>query len=207
MNNVCIAVPTQSGNIYFELALRLIQWSSQKTIPVEIMFQPFSSPVDHARNDIVRRFLLTKCTHLLMIDDDIVPPYETLERLLFHDKEIVAAVCPLIGPDNTGRLVTTLNVFSKQQNGMYIPWLDASPSIHEVDAAGTGCIMIRREVLTSMQAPFMTLYEDTGLKWQGEDINFCEEAKNLGAQIFADFKLKCKHIKACNLLEIYDQTK
>jgi len=204
MNKVCIAIPTKDGNIYFELALRLIQWSSQKTIPVQLMFQPFSSPIDHARNDIVRRFLDTDCTHLMMIDDDIVPPLEALERLLFHDQDIIGAICPLIGPDKHGGLRVSWNAYGKDK-GIYDDIEDdCDAGLLPVDAVGTGCIMIKRHVFEDGKLLFKTVFDDTGIKWQGEDINFCEEAKNLGAHVFADFKLKCKHIKSCNLLELYD---
>jgi hypothetical protein len=204
MNKVCIAIPTKSGNLYFELALRLMEWASQETIPVQIIYQPFCSPVDHARNDILRRFMKTDCTHLMMIDDDVVPPVDALERLLFHDKEIVAAVCPIIAPDKNGELSGSFNAYS-YKDAEYIPILDISPELHQVAAVGTGCIMIKKKFLIDSNLKFMTLYDDRGLKWQGEDINFCSEAENLGVHSYADFKLKCKHIKACNLLELYDQ--
>jgi len=203
-NKVCIAVPTRSGNIYFELAMRLMSWANQKTIPTMIMIEPFSAPVDHARNQIVKRFLSTDCTHLMMIDDDIVPPVDALERLLFHDKEIVAAACPMIGPDKKGKLVVSYNAYTMDENDISRPLLDGN-GLAEVDAVGTGCIMIKREVLENMHAvaPFLTRYDDaTGIKYMGEDIYFCKLASDMIIDIYSDFKLKCKHIKSCNLLEL-----
>ena len=200
MNKVCIAIPTRDGNIYFELALRLVQWTNQRDIPVELIFQPFSAPVDHARNDIVRRFMATKCTHLLMIDDDIVPPFEALERLVKHNKDIVAAICPLIGPNKKGEMITTWNAFYKTKNG-YAPW-GSCPGLQKVAAVGTGCIMIKRGVFDYC-CRFTTEYDkNTGIKTKGEDISFCDQVAEHGFKIFADFKLECKHIKACNLLEL-----
>lgn len=203
-NKVCIAIPARSGNIYFELAMRLVQWSNQKSIPVMIMYEPFSAPVDHARNRIVERFLSTDCTHLMMIDDDIVPPMDALERLLFHDKEIVAAACPMIGPDKKGNLVVSYNAYAMDEDNVSIPLIDASGLV-QCDAVGTGCIMIKRKVLENMHAiaPFLTRYnEKTGIKEMGEDIYFCKLASDMMIDIYSDFKLKCKHIKSCNLLEL-----
>lgn len=206
MNKVCIAIPTVDGNIYYGLAILLIKWASQKTIPVEILVQPFFSPVECARNEIVRRFLLSDCTHLLMIDDDIVPPEDTLERLLFHDKMIAGAVCPVVYPKN-GKLEFAFNAYHKENDGSYTPLINASSALHSVDAIGTGCTMFKREIFEHSKLLFQTLLDDTGKKWQGEDLNFCEEAKALDIEIFADFRLKCRHIKACDLLEIYDKIK
>lgn len=201
-NKVYISIPTKSGQVYFELMIRLLAWSHQQAIPVIINFGPFLAPIDHCRNTIVKKFLATDCTHLLMIDDDIVPPVETLERLLFHDKEIIGAVCPVIGPDKSGKLAISYNAYMGS-SGNYTQhnWPNSS-DLEEVSAIGTGCIMIKREVFTDGKLVFMTEYDEEGIKWTGEDISFCENAKNLGVKIYADYKLKCKHIKACNLLEI-----
>jgi hypothetical protein len=206
MNKVYISIPTKTGQVYFELMIRLLGWSHQSAIPVVINFEPFKAPIDHCRNTIVKKFLATDCTHLLMIDDDIVPPAATLERLLFHDKNIVGAVCPIIGPDKNGKLITGYNAYKADSNDKLMQHLcHNNSSLEEVDAIGTGCIMIKRSVFESMQntAPFLTKYDKkTGIKTMGEDIYFCHLANDMDIEIYADYKLKCKHIKACNLLEI-----
>ena len=201
MNKIYLAVPSRDGKIYFELSLRLTQWSNQNTIPVMVVYHPFLSPIDHARNVIVNDFLHTNCTHLMMVDDDIVPPVDALERLLFHDKDIVAAACPLISPDKKGELVTTMNAYNLDDNDKYAT-VD-STGLEKVDAVGTGCIMIKRNVFQNLKvAPFVTEYNADGIKYRGEDINFCYQAKLNSIDTYVDFKLKCKHIKQCNLLEL-----
>lgn len=199
MNKVYISIPTKSGQVYFELMMRLLKWTHQ-SIPVMINFEPFMAPIDHCRNTIVKKFLATDCTHLLMIDDDIVPPSDALERLLFHDKDICGAACPIIGPNEYKELEIKYNAYTKDSSG-YNAILKAGGMMY-VDAIGTGCIMIKRQVLENIDAPFMTEYDTEGLKMTGEDISFCERAKELQCEIFCDFKLKCKHIKQCNLLEL-----
>ena len=204
-NKVYISIPTKSGQVYFELMIRLLGWSHQ-SIPVVINFEPFQAPVDHCRNTIVKKFLATDCTHLMMIDDDIVPPAKSLERLLFHDKDIVGAVCPVIGPDKDNKLIKTYNAYMTDANDNLIQhaWPNSS-GLKEVAVVGTGCIMIKREVLAKMNvvAPFLTKYnKQTGIKTMGEDVAFCRLASDMGISIYADFKLKCKHLKSCNLLEL-----
>lgn len=201
MNKVYIAVPSESGQIYFELSLRLSQWSSQKTIQATVVYHPFLSPVDHARNVIVHDFLRTDYTHLMMVDDDIVPPVDALERLLFHNKDIVAAACPLIGPNKKGELTTTMNAYNLDVNDQYA--IVDSTGLQKVDAVGTGCMMIKREVFESMRvAPFVTEYNADGIKYRGEDLNFCYQANLNSINTYVDFNIKCKHIKRCNLLAL-----
>jgi hypothetical protein len=201
MNKVYIAVPTKSGNMYFELALTLLSWADQKTIPIMVHVEPFAAPIDHARNTIVQKFLGTSCTHLMMIDDDIVPPKDALERLLFHDRDIVAAVCPLIGPDNEGKLKVSYNAYD-MEGSIYVPKME-DKGLHEVDGVGTGCILIKREVLENIPYPFMTQYNEDGTKWLGEDLYFCREAKGVMAKVYADYSCECKHIKQVNLQELW----
>ena len=201
MNKIYIAIPSKNGQIYFELSLRLSQWSKQTAINTMVVYHPFLSPIDHARNTIVNDFFHTDCTHLMMVDDDIVPPVDTLERLLFHDKDIVAAACPLIGPNKDGELITTMNAYNLNAAQKYT--FIESTGLQKVDAVGTGCIMIKRKVLENMRVPpFMTEYNTDGIKYRGEDLNFCYQAKLNSIDTYVDFKLRCKHIKSCNLLEL-----
>ena len=201
MNKVYIAVPTESGQIFFELALRLSQWDNQTTIPATVVYHPFLMPIDHARNTIVHDFLLTDCTHLMMVDDDIVPPVDALERLLFHDKDIVAAACPLIGPNSDGDLITTMNAYNLNKKQAYT--IIESTGLRKVDAVGTGCMMVKREVFEKLRVPpFLTEYNVDGIKYRGEDLNFCNQASLEGFDTYVDFNLKCKHIKSCNLLKL-----
>ena len=201
MTKVYIAVPAIDGRIYFELSLLLSQWDNQQTIPATVVYHPFLSPIDHARNTIVNDFLHTDCSHLMMVDDDIVPPFEALERLLFHNKDIVAAACPLIGPNKEGDLITTMNAYNLNKDKEYI--IVESTGLQMVDAVGTGCMMIQREVFENMRvAPFVTEYNADGIKYRGEDLNFCYQAKLNGIDTYVDFNIKCKHIKPCNLLKL-----
>lgn len=200
-NKIYISIPTKTGQVYFELMVRLLEWSHQ-SIPVMINFKPFTAPIDHCRNIIVKKFLATDCTHLMMIDDDIVPPADSLERMLFHDKDIIGAPCPVIFPDKNHKLKIGYNVYMRGKNGLERQICTNSADLQAVTAIGTGQIMIKRKVLESIKAPFMTEYDNEGIKYRGEDISFCKKAKKLQYKIYCDFKLKCKHIKQCNLLEL-----
>jgi len=201
MTKIYIAIPSKDGKLFFELALRLTEWQLQRTIPVIVVYHPFLAPIDHARNTIVHDFLLTDCTHLMMVDDDIVPPFEALERLLFHGKDIIAAACPLIGPNRDGELITTMNAYDLDENKAFT--IVESTGLRKVAAVGTGCMMVKREVFETLRVPpFLTEYNVDGIKYRGEDLNFCHQAKLEGFDTYVDFNIKCKHMKPCNLLAL-----
>jgi hypothetical protein len=74
--NVLVAVPTM-GAMHPSLTATLLEWSRQ--FPPEQLSFYFTfkvSPVDRARNEIVRWFLANeaKFTHLLFVDSDTIPP-------------------------------------------------------------------------------------------------------------------------------------
>ena len=202
MTKIYVAIPSTDGKIYFELSLRLMDWYKQTKIPVVIVYHPFLAPIDHARNVIVSDFLRTDCTHLMMIDDDIVPTQDTLERLLVHDQLIVGAACPIVGPGDNNKLVTTTNAYNLDEDKRYTA-IKEGKGLQRVNAVGTGCMMIKREVFDRIPpAPFVTEYNSDGIKFRSEDLNFCFQAESSGIYIYVDFDIRCKHIKSCNILDI-----
>lgn len=66
-----------------------------------------------------------------------------------------------------------------------------------VDALATGCMLIKREVLEAIAAahpedprPWFKCHRNTA---GGEDFYFCEQAKAVGYQVWADFSVQCSH--------------
>lgn len=55
----------------------------------------------------------------------------------------------------------------------------------ECDATGTGAMIVKREVLEDIKAPFLDVFDDeTGKRTLGLDINFCHRAKKKGYRVF-----------------------
>ena len=68
----------------------------------------------------------------------------------------------------------------------------------EVDAVGTGLIMISRGVLEhdywkTHGGWFPNIYDKSGEKTLGLDINFCYRAKKLGFKVYSDTNCECQH--------------
>lgn len=62
----------------------------------------------------------------------------------------------------------------------------------EVDAVGTGCMLIHRSVLAAMEPPWFE-YRDAS---QSEDLEFCHRAQELGFQSHVDLSVICGHYKS-----------
>lgn len=107
--------------------------------------------IDTARNLIVEKTLEEPSyTHILFIDDDQVFPPETLNKLLSHNKNIVGAQI-FKRREMYEPCVYTL------RDSKYYPIL--VNRFIEVDAIGTGILLIKTEVFKKVKFPwFETIY-------------------------------------------------
>ncbi len=126
----------------------------------------------------------------------------------FHHKD-EAGICPLgwAHEDGTGTwyrpVVKEFAAFMKrhpeyeeEQPGVAVlPW--TPDALLTVDALATGCMLIKREVLAAIAAahpedkrPWFKCHENTA---GGEDFYFCEQARQVGYEVWADFSVQCAH--------------
>lgn len=119
-----------------------------------------SSVIHWARNFLLAELIKTKkpWTHVLFMDDDIVPPKDALVKLLSHKKDIVAGVCTKrIDPP----LPNIMHSYEKDGNlwfrGMRY-WQEGE--LIEVGGVGTGFILISRSALEQIaDVYFLASYE------------------------------------------------
>ena len=149
---------------------------------------PVAKPITNNRNTIVQKFLATDCDYLMMIDDDIVPPANILNLADFN----VDIITPLMFVKQKGMLIPLF--LTRNKDGIY----DAADylnkvGLQEVDATGTGCIIIKREVLENIKHPFENVYDEDGIKTLGNDFYFCQRAKKLGYKIWVHLDYVASH--------------
>ena len=175
-----------------ELALKLIRWC--KDSPYNIFIElTEETPISHCRNNIVKKFLASDNEYLLQIDEDIVPDRNPLE-LIELDKDIIVCPCPIY------QYKILWNVYNTDSKGFWIPVdLSKEKGIIEIDAAGTGCILIKRNVLEAIKAPFERIFNDDGTEKMGLDLSFSKKSKEKGFKLFASIEHKCSHYKTLDL--------
>lgn len=155
------------------------------------------------RNELVK-VARKDADYVLFIDDDIVIEPDAIERMLAHGKDIVAGTC-------TRRVDPPEPVHRRwmdeiQNYGMIYRW-QHDGRLLEVDAVGTGLMLISRRVLEHMAvAYYPKQFSETqngwwfelvrgphGEEW-GEDISFCFKATRLGYRIFVDTSITPSHM-------------
>ena len=79
---------------------------------------------------------------------------------------------------------------------------DPTAELLSVDIIGTGCILIKRKVLESIKAPFITEFDKDGVATYGTDFAFCKKAKRAGFEIYTTPQRICEHVKEVGLLDV-----
>lgn len=118
----------------------------------------------------------------------------------FHHEDI-DGVCPLgkEHEEEQGRWYRPLakefaSFFKRHPEYEEMPGATVLPmtpdTLVEADALGTGCMLIKREVLEAVGYPWFKCHEGTP---GGEDFYFCERAKEHGYGVWGDFSVQCNH--------------
>jgi len=187
------------GEIHTELSKTIAIMTQQEGFRIGLNF-PNGKPITNNRNTIVQKFLAQKeYEYLMMIDSDIVPPPNILKLVDFH-KDIIT---PLMFCLQKGEVRPLTLKMAK--DGIYdIPkeYLDKSGLI-EVDATGTGCIIISRKVLETIKHPFENIYDKDGIKRWGNDLYFCRRAKEAGFKVWVHMDYEASHYTIMDLKELY----
>lgn len=165
---------------------------AQQGVPVFTM--PYQR-VDVARNKFAVELLRSDFTHLLMLDIDHKHPVDIVQRLArwviakpevqvvggmnFRRNDPYDPCCRLIGED-----------------GEYYHPAEWDEGLIEVDAIGTGSILIAREVFELIEPPWF--YFDYSKVWAdiwiGEDFTFSRQCKEHGIDLYVDTTLTSRHM-------------
>ena len=142
--------------------------------------------------------------YVLFVDDDICIEPDWIERLLSHGKDIVAGLCTRrVDPPepNHRRWMESI-----QNYGTVLKWKHDGKLL-EVDAVGTGLMLISRKVIEEMAARYHPgQYKADGNGWWfeflkgpwgnelGEDISFCLKASRMGFGVYVDTSVCPMHM-------------
>lgn len=169
------------------------------------------APVDIARNQIVSTFLASSREYLLMVDSDAVLHPLTLERLLSWNVPVVAALAfmrkgpmmPTVYRDRRDENSDAFQVrnqevkqFLKEHQALLTSKsavLEPRPTdaLFEVDRTGCHCVLIHRDVVAAIPAPWFVRDELYNAK---EDFYFYEQTQKAGFPIYVDFSCMAGHL-------------
>lgn len=134
---------------------------------------------------------------VLMIDSDMVPEQGLIKKMLDANLPVVSAPCFKRTAPYTPCFYDKLEI----KNGAVditpctaVPFTSNRPI--QVQAVGAACILIHREVLEKIEAPYFF-----PLPTAGEDISFCLRLQKAGIPIHVLPNIRCGHIGTKTIFE------
>ena len=195
---ICTPCYASCVNMYFmQSNMALLVELMQKGIPHEWNFIGNESLITRGRDTLAADFLRSDFERLLFIDSDISYRVADIIRLWNLDADIAVGAYRVKKPDSfltvwkDGKL-TDINTFTEP---------------FEVDFAGTGFMMIKREVFEKLKNEEIRyengdppkdvwgFFQDPILtNWKAsEDYYFCEKAREAGFKIICDPAIRVSH--------------
>lgn len=202
---VLLGIPCGSGLIPSITVQSLLQLHKPVACSVIVVDR---QRIDKARNYFVKMALSGGFDYLMMIDDDNPVPADSMEVFLKDDKDIVIA--PILSRNPNEKGIHDLCVYYKEDRdvggGKTIPYYNhitefkEDGPLHEIDAGGCGCILIKRKVLEKIDKEYEYPFKFGDITVNGqrrttsEDVEFCERAKKLGFEIWLDDRIRPIHL-------------
>lgn len=140
----------------------------------------------------------------MFMDADTCPgdPY-AIEKMLCHQKDVVAGVTPMILPNDQNELELSWNIVRKWGEGN-LPINKMPTKPFTVDRVGGTTILVHRRVLEKLKPPYQKfMYDEDHLKFkQSEDYYFCEKILDAGFNIWVDPHIVCHHWHMMDMMKV-----
>lgn len=178
---ILISLTTKS-HIHAETCKWLLAQDSEKCA-IDILNT--RSPLEHARNLQVKRFLDSPFDILFIVDSDCVPKKNTIDMILNFDLPILSIPHPAIKENDKGENELGLMVLDSDGKGNYVQNLPLK-DLQKCDAVGCSGLAIKREVFERLEKPyFKFVFDNNGYLSKSEDFYFCDKVKSTGYEIYA----------------------
>lgn len=207
--NIYISTPCYTGKVdinYHTSMLMTMKFLGESRI--NHMFNyAVSMGIDAARSKHATDFLRTKCTHMMMIDDDMAWAPDLVFRLLIEDVDIV-------GVPYRRKMVNPVRFTTRHRTDL--EYKEDKPYMIKVEGVGTGLTLVRREVFEKLlpETPAIQYNKDgplthmffrhdfvddhhiSGKTYMSEDYNFCRLAREKGFDVWAYVDEEAAHMGA-----------
>ncbi len=141
------------------------------------------------RNYIANKAVSLNCDYIFTVDDDMIFPPDTLEKMLAHKKDIVGvAYHPRFETDQKNeKPLDKTHILTLKEEG--------KKELFECEAVGTGVMLIDTKLFHFLDRPwFKITNHETGYTTQGENCWFSEQVRKAGFKVWCDPLLDIGHI-------------
>ena len=171
------------GYPYVDAVLRAVELSRRHGAELS---RTIGEPLSLRRDQFARRLLDSNATHALLLEGDVVPPADALERLLDVNAPVATAVYPQWLDD---RLLTNVQARPDARWSESVP-----PAVFPVRRCLLGCVLVQREVFEKIPAPRF-LSTISGSRFVADDEWFCAAVQRAGLRVMCDGRVTCGSIR------------
>jgi GT2 family glycosyltransferase len=165
------------------------------------------------RNKILQYAMNNSYDYLLMLDCDVIPPRETIKRLLSQEKDIISGlyhnffkvsgelkrrpVCWRALTDKEFEIIKKQynlpNLVQSKENirRFLTPKEEESKEVLQVMIASAGCMLLSKKAFSALSYGILDIPEGMHTS---DDIYFFRKARENNFEIFCDTSLVCKHL-------------
>lgn len=201
MANILISVPN-TGWVHKACAFTLLKLQQEQRHRLQIIM-PTHNPFENNLHHIVKDFLAGDYDYWLSFDADNPPSNNPLD-LVALNKDIIGLPTPVWHyTGEAGERPIYWNAYKKRGDA-YLEW-PVKAGLQEVDAVGTGCFLVARRVFENkamQRGAFSRKLHPDGRVNKGNDLSFCERAKEQGFKVYTHYGYPCKHFKELELTEV-----
>jgi GT2 family glycosyltransferase len=170
--------------------------------------------VVRSRNRILNYAVENDYDYVLMMDVDVVPPVDVVDRLLAHEKDIVSGIyfnvfmvdrkkkiCPVVWKgfskdefEEIRSKISSEHVKSREDLRRHLTPAEAnSGELQEVIIPSCGCMLLSRKAFEKLRYGVLNVPDGFSTT---DDIYFCRKAREAGFKFYCDTSLQCAHLVA-----------
>jgi len=159
----------------------------------QVAFQ-IGSLIYTSRDDLARYAMKEKFDYVLWLDSDMVFPDDFHEHMFQtmtdNNLDILSGIYFKRKPPYSPVLFDKMKLKGKTWDYSWVE--DIPSSLFEIEACGFGCVLLKTEVLLSVQMKHGYLFHP--MQNGGEDVAFCCRARDCGYKIMCDPTIVCGHV-------------
>jgi hypothetical protein len=200
---IMISVPNL-GWIHYSVVQSLLKIRYDSRVNASLALSTWR-PYEHNLHKTIKQLLESEkhYDYWLNIDADNAPKHNPLD-LIWLNKDVIGLPTP-IWFDKQKSTPLHLNAMTKlPDQDAFIPYTLYDEGIQEVDATGSGCILVARRVLEAIRAPFMRRWNDDGIVELGCDYAFSLRVTQAGFKLWSHFGYGCDHYKELELVSAFN---
>jgi hypothetical protein len=145
-----------------------------------------------AREKLVEAAKAIGASHIFFLDSDMVPPANTIQSMIAHDKDIISGMIFRRKFPFQPCFYMKCDVAKTGETDFEGPMEPEKWPKHgafEFEGCGLACCLIKMDVFENLKKPYFFPRPNVG-----EDLAFCLKAKKAGYSIWVDFGIDCGHL-------------